>query len=172
MREVHRREQAEFFEVVFRIQMILINRRLADERVKEVSAFGHVRRGRRGEIAFGIHEPATVGGWRDIEVARHQAGRAIEERERFPAGSFVTENILARPDANDIHAERRAEFSVHLGKHLVRFVNARRRGGRPDQPLLELVDDGSVDAGNPSATEVHTNAIGLAMIQRGDEAFA
>ena len=170
--DVLRRKQAEFLKVVLRVQIVLVNRLLPDQRVKKVSAFGHVCRRRRGEVALGIHQPAAIRRGRDIEVARDQAGRAIEERERLPAGRFVTENVLARPDANDIHAERRPEFGVHLGQHLVGFVNARRRGGWPDQPLLELVDDGGVNAGDPSASEVHADPVGLAVVQSGGEAFA
>ena len=102
----------------------------------------------------------------------HQAGGAVEQRERFPAGGLVAENVLARPDANDVHAQRRPEFVVHFGQHLVRLVDARRRSGRPDQPLLELVDDRGVDSGDPGAPEVHADPVGLAVIQGTLQPFA
>ena len=90
----------------------------------------------------------------------------------FQPVRLVAENVLARPDANDIHTQRRPEFGVHLCQHLVRLMNAGRRGGWPDKPLLELMDDGGVDAGDPSCPEVYADTIWLSMIQSGDETFA
>ncbi len=104
--------------------MVFVNGILPNERVKKITTFGHVARGRGGEVAFGIHQPAAIGCGGDIKITRNKAGRAIKEREWFPTGGFVAENILARPDANDISAKRRPEFDVHLAQHLVRFVNA------------------------------------------------
>ena len=172
MGDVLRVEQAEFLKVVFRVQMVLVDGFLADERVEEISALGHVRRGRRAEIAFRIGQPPTIFGGRDIEVARHQTRRPVKQRERLPVADFITENILARPDADDIHRQRRLKFRVHLGQHLIGFMHAGRGGAGADEPLLELVDDGGVDAGDPGAAEVDANPVGLAVIEGGDEAFA
>ena len=51
-------------------------------------------------------------------------------------------------------------------------MHARRAGAGSDKPLFELVDDGRVDARDPSAAEVHADTVGLAVIEGGDEALA
>ena len=46
MREVRLVEQAEFLEVVLRVQVVFVNRLLPDDGVEEITALGHVA-GRR-----------------------------------------------------------------------------------------------------------------------------
>lgn len=112
MREVGFVEQAELFEVVRWVQIIFVQRLLADNRVEEVTALGHVAGRRHAHVAFGISMPAAVGRGRDVEIGRHLHRRAVEQRERFPAADLVAENIFARPDADDIPAQRRARKSA------------------------------------------------------------
>ena len=123
-------------------------------------------------VAFWIGEPAAVRSGGHVEIARNQAGRAVKQRKRFPPGSFVTEDILARPDADDIHVKRRAQFGVHLGQYLVGFVDPGRGGVGSDEPLFEPVDNGRVDARYPGTAKVHANPVGLAVVQSRNETFA
>src|SRR5699024_10479383 len=125
-----------------------------------------------GDVALRIGIPAAIRRGRDLEIRRHQAWRAVEQRERFPVASFVSKDVLTGPDADDIDAQRFAQGLIDLREHLIRLMHARRRSAKPEQALLELVNDRCMNAGNPRPAKIDANVIRLLMVKGGAQSLA
>src|SRR3989339_1295209 len=75
--EVRVRDQRELFLVIPRIELLLDDRILSNNGVKEKSIFWHSP-GRRGcQIAFRINERVTTWRFGDLEILRHEDLKAI-----------------------------------------------------------------------------------------------
>ena len=87
-------EQRELLQVVFRIQLVLVDRLLADDRVEEVAGLRHAAAGRHRRVALRVHVSIAVFVSRHIELAGHQHFGAVVHRERLPVGLLRAEDTL------------------------------------------------------------------------------
>ena len=114
-------EQPELLQVVLRVQLVLVDRILANHGVEEVSARRHAAAGRRRRVAFGIDVRVAGFVLGDDEVAGDEHLGAVVQRERLPAAGHGAEQRLAAGDADDVDAQRGPQFVVHFAQHLVRL---------------------------------------------------
>ena len=172
MLHIFRTDHVHLLAVVGGIQFGFVERRLAVGRVEKISAFRHPRAGQHAGVAFGINEPAAVRRGRDVEFARHQNRRAIEHRERFPAFVLETEHRARSMHADHVQAQRLAQLLVDLAEHLVGLDDFDAMIAFAQHGLAQPVNRARAHAGLKSRAEIHAQAVGRLMIQRGDQSFA
>ncbi len=168
--EVARGERLELFQIVFRIQSLLVDGRLADNRVEEKAAFGHAPAGRHAAIPFRVNE--SVAGAVDVEfeAAANENLHAVEA-PRLPVLIAESEHVAAPVDALHIDPHRLLQVLIDHAEHLVRLVNLHR-------PFLQAIEfaqpghAGSVNASDGGAAEVDGDAIRGPVCQRFEHALA
>ncbi len=97
--------RAELFQVVLRIEAILVDRLLANNRIEIVPALGHPAAGRRRTVALGIHEDVAVGLGLGVKIAGDEHRSAVEQRPWLPIRIFISEHVFPPPDADRVDAE-------------------------------------------------------------------
>ena len=124
---------------------------------------------RNARIALRVDQQVAVSIGASIEPARRQDIQP-PDLPWLPVPGGETENGLGRENGGHIEAEGGGEVVVDPAEHLVRFVDL-------DGPLLQAVvvpqrgNAGDVHAGDGRAAEVDGDAIGLAMVEGGENAL-
>ena len=114
-------EGAELLQVILHPQLVLLNRRLADDGIEVEAILRHTPTGRRRPVPLRVHEHAAIGLWLGVELLRHQDGCTIEELPGFPAPVLEAEQVLTPFQPYHVHSQRFLQIIGDLSQHLVRF---------------------------------------------------
>ncbi len=164
------RDWLELFEIVFRVQPLIVDRLLADDGVKEVAALRHAPARRNGHIALGIDQSVAPGVDRCVEISGHQHFEPVET-PALPALSGKAEHGVARKDAHHVDAHRGAQVFLDKGKHLEGLVHA---NGAFFQAVVvaQRRNATGVNAGDGASAEVDGYPVRLLVTQRGQKPLA
>ena len=166
-------DRAELLQVVLDVQLLVVDRLLADDGVEVEAALGHSAAGRRRAVALGIHEDVAVGLRLGVEAAGHQHRRAVEGGPRLPVLVLEAEQRLGAAQADHVHPQRLLQVGGDLAEHLVGLGHFDRRAGRVElQCLAELVHAADVHARHGTGAEVQGDAVRLLMVQGRFDALA
>ena len=141
------RDRAELLEVVLDVQLVVVDRLLADDRVEVEPALGHPAARRHRLVALGIHEDVAVGLGHGVEAARAPAPACRRRWSRASSPCSRSRTWSAgRP------GRRRRPPGRRAGRARSRRASGRarhfdRRARRVEaQGLAELVDAADVHA--------------------------
>ena len=157
--------------VVFRIEIVRVDRLLANDRIEEVAVLRHMPARTRAPVSLGIdQDPALLGLDRHPEILRHEHFEAVEG-PWLPVAVLEAEHVGAAHERRHVDADRLLEVVLDQPQHLVGLAHLH-------QPLLEAVmvsqcgDAAHMHAGDGGAAEIDRQAIRLAMIDRVENALA
>src|SRR5450759_2495097 len=153
----------ELFQVVRRVELLVVDLGLPDDAVEEGAAQGHAPARRRRSIALGIDQDVAVRLRPGPEIAGHQHIQAAEI-PLFPARGGKAEHRLAREHAGDVESHRRAQIVLHQAQHLVGLVHLHRPRGQP-VVVAQRRHATDVNAGYRGAPKIQRNPIRLAVFQ-------
>ena len=162
MLQVLLRDQAEFFQVVLRVQVILVDLRLADDGVEEKSIGRHLTTCWHCHVAFRVDVNVPVWVLLRVEVFRNQDHLAPGCPKFLVVLVGKTEERVAWYHADSVDSHHLGQVLLHLPKHLVGFANF-------DRPIFQVVmfaqllNAGGVNAGHRRAAEIHREPSAILM---------
>jgi hypothetical protein len=151
--EVRVGDRPELLHVVGRVELVLLDRRLADDGVEEVSVLGQPARRRCGAIALGEDQGVALGIPDRLEMGRHQDFGTVVQSPGRPAFVAVAEHRL-----------------LDQSEHLIWLVDFDRTALQA-VALAQRDDDLGVDAGDGRSSEIDGNAVGLLVGQGGENSL-
>src|ERR1039458_1934344 len=152
--DIFLRDEAELLHIVFRVQLLFVDRLLADNAIEEITSARHAPAGWDAGVALRIDQSITILINRGIKVSGNQHFKTVE----LPALPALGRNSPlggAATDSNAVAAHRIQQVFVYLPQHLRRFENAH-------WVLLKSV----VVAQGRHATDVHAGNVGSTEVDR------
>ena len=173
VRDIVRGQQGELLGVVGRVEVVLVDRLLPDDRVEVEAALGHARTRRHRGVALRVHEDVALLVRFGVEEARHEHRRPAEGRPRLPVVLREAEEVAGRPDADHVDAERLPQVGRDLAEHLEGLGDLHRRPRRIEaERLPEQVDGVDVHPRRRGGAEVERHPVGLGVRERGVDPLA
>ncbi len=163
--QLGRGDGPELLQVVGRVELLLIDRLLADDRVEEPAALGHPSAGRDCRVAAGVDQQIAIGRGGGVEIARHQHFQPLLGTPGLPALGREAEHRVARADPIHIHSERRLQVRLDQSQHLVGLVDFDRPPFQPEM-LAQGGHPADMHPGDRGRAEIHRHPGRLAVGQR------
>ena len=157
---------AEFFQIVFNPQVLILERLLPDDDIEVEPPLRHAAGGRRGAIALRVKKQVAVRLRLGIKPGRHQRRRAAEGFPLFPSFQREAECRPRAAHAGGVNGQGVEEIGLDFTEHLERLDDFDGRARRIQvERLAQTVNGVDVHARHRGRAQVKGNAVRFLVLQ-------